>query len=190
MKIVLLRYTLAHSKYYTLYYFSPISLAAMKFIQKTIAVLALSFFSLLSLHAQSNLIIHSQNDTEKSAIIAGIRKITFPDGNLVLQYTDNSTESVALSSIRKITFNEVSGFENLSPATSNQLLVYPNPTSETIYLTLSIEGSSTVHLYKIDGILIKTQQISNESQGIYVGDLPKGIYIVRVGNQATKFSKI
>ena len=190
MKIVLLRYTLAHSKHYTLYYFSTISFAAMKFIQKTIAVLALCLFTVISLHAQSNLIIHSQNDTEKTAIIAGIRKITFPDDNLVLQYTDNSTESVALSSIRKITFNEVSGIENLSPATSNELTVYPNPASEIIYLTLTNEGSNTVYLYNTNGILLIEQQISNESQGIYVGNLPKGIYIVRVGNQATKFCKI
>lgn len=71
-----------------------------------------------------------------------------------------------------------SDYNNLTETTENQLVVWPNPVSETVH----IEGveAAEVQVYNSLGQLVKTIQGGNE---ISVRDLAEGVYMLRVASE-------
>ena len=77
-----------------------------------------------------------------------------------------------------------------------ELVIYPNPTNHSAQLVMSLQSPEaiTIHIHNGIGQSIKTANISPSQeirQDLYLGDLPKGIYWVRIGvGEATVTRKV
>ena len=78
--------------------------------------------------------------------------------------------------------------------TLNDALIYPNPASDVIYISLpaSINGDCNVELFNELGSAVFHQVIQYDSQSrfwIPVDELPNGIYIVKIFDGRHVFTK-
>lgn len=68
--------------------------------------------------------------------------------------------------------------------------VYPNPTSEYLWITGDLKPSNTVKIVDQKGQLIKQIDHYNSLEPVHIGDLPKGIYFISLNNLGSeKFIK-
>lgn len=71
--------------------------------------------------------------------------------------------------------------------------IYPNPVND--YVNVSVLGNdnkqSLLNIFDAQGVLVRTVNMTNNLQRIYVGDLPKGVYLIKLnkgeGNLSSKF---
>jgi hypothetical protein len=68
------------------------------------------------------------------------------------------------------------------------LKVYPSPVSGVLYIE-SEQLNARIEIFDISGRVVISDVQSTVNNSIYVGALPAGIYILRVGNRTTKFVK-
>ena len=73
----------------------------------------------------------------------------------------------------------------INPATEREFSVYPNPTSDRIFL--NVPPSNDITIYDIHGKSM--MQLQKGTQCIDIRQLPKGIYILKSGDTATKVVK-
>ncbi len=105
----------------------------------------------------------------KDAILIYLRYDSTITGNLV--YNTN----IFIETLSPIGVNEISESNNFS--------VYPNPaTTQLTIQTESLEKINSISLYNIVGLKMNMQATStySNSKTIYIGDLPKGIYLLKV----------
>lgn len=84
--------------------------------------------------------------------------------------------------------SSISGFKESSTGISDagmlsQIRIYPNPAKEELNLSLAgfdPSDSGVAILLSSDGKLMKTISINNETSKVFVGDLPSGIYILKI----------
>ncbi|MCG8581036.1 MAG: leucine-rich repeat protein, partial [Bacteroidales bacterium] len=69
---------------------------------------------------------------------------------------------------------------NLNPQDALKIKVYPNPATTHF----SIEGAEreTLSIYSVNGALVKQVNNLSNNQTIQIGNLPKGMYLLKVGN--------
>ena len=85
-----------------------------------------------------------------------------------------------------------SGLINIA---EKELIVYPNPANNTIYINHTFKGSY-INIYSIDGMLVKSiipAEMSQEKCQLDISELTSGIYILSYnttqGNKITRFIK-
>ncbi len=68
--------------------------------------------------------------------------------------------------------------------------VYPNPTSDVLFLNFEKEGKQQVSIYNVSGKLVDSQWVdfSNEAS-VNVSNLPKGVYLISVATDGQSFSQ-
>ncbi|MEL7020395.1 MAG: T9SS type A sorting domain-containing protein, partial [Bacteroidota bacterium] len=67
-----------------------------------------------------------------------------------------------------------------------QLLdIYPNPSSEQLWIQLEQLGQYTARLYSITGQLQRVQPLVGVNNQLWVGDLENGIYLLEIGNEVS-----
>lgn len=136
----------------------------MKRILLSFIILALG---LVSAQAKS-LLITLSDGTEVYYQLGGEKNpvMTFEDGNVVVN-TD------------KYTFKQIKKF--VISAQDD-----PSGLKETFF----VKGSQTIEIYSLDGK--KLEVVNNKADGftaVSTSDLPKGVYVVKVGNQSMKVIK-
>ena len=112
----------------------------------------------------------------------------FPNqGYVFTKWSDENTENPRMvtmnSDLTLVAFFATGVGENEEPV----LMVYPNPTKESIRI-LGIEANSSVQIYNSLGELVKVVSAS-EDQEINVRDLASGLYLLRCGNATLRFIK-
>ena len=112
----------------------------------------------------------------------------FPNqGYVFTKWSDENTQNprtiTVNSDMSLAAFFATSVGENEEPV----LMVYPNPTKESIRI-LGIEANSSVEIYNSLGELVKVVSAS-EDQEINVRDLASGLYLLRCGNATLRFIK-
>jgi len=156
-------------------------------------LLAITLFYLIgsctSKIQSQNLILKFNDGTEKSSGLNSLNKITFSGTNMILNYTDGTTGSFSESTIKKMVFNVVSGTQSIL-GDETTLVVYPNPASDYISLRNTPEGATTVKVFRLDGALLVSKQITSEDKQIDISTFTKGFYLLKVNNQALKFIKL
>lgn len=139
--------------------------------------------------AQNSLILKLNDGTDKGIPLNGLNKITFSAGSMVVAKADTGSESYLLSDIRKMTFGLFSGIEEITVDKAT-LCVYPNPASTYIKLNnVAAEREFNVTIFRIDGVQVLTQKLQSDYDVIHIGQLSKGIYLLKVQNQILKFTK-
>lgn len=139
--------------------------------------------------SQNNLILQFVDKTQVNSAINTISKITFSGDNLEMNYTDGTLNSYAIATVGKISFNIVSDVNELSSPT-DQIMLYPNPANDVLYLKNIPDEQQTVAIFKLDGSCIKIASISEISSGLNISDLNPGIYVLKIGVKALKFTKL
>ena len=69
------------------------------------------------------------------------------------------------------------------------IVVSPNPATDFVSVS-GLQGNETLYFYNINGQLLITRKASVETENVPVGNLPSGIYFVKISNgQTLKFVK-
>jgi|GEM_PF-284616 len=149
-------------------------------------------FGISVMHVQSQTIfldIKKWDDTQKSSELSTLRKMTFSGTNLILNYLTGINETVETSSIRKMVFSSFTGIEsNMEDAHAIQ--IYPNPSTDYIFLKNLPEGDASIDVYSINGIQIMNQRLHSANEQIDLSRLSKGIYFIKVNTKVLKFTKL
>lgn len=85
------------------------------------------------------------------------------------------------------TFIEVT--TNTEDFSNHALSIYPNPAQTTIYVNTTGLGNSTYIFHDLTGRLVKSGQLMNQQQQIYIQELPNGIYILKMDGRMSKVVK-
>lgn len=146
-------------------------------------------FGVVTVFSQSTLLgIKKTDGSEKNISLSALGKITFSENNLILNYPGGSNEVVAISSIRKLVFGAPTGV-SLSKV-DKSIRIYPNPATDYIVLKDVPEGEMCVSIFSVSGSPVLRLPLSSASQPIDISRLPQGLYILKVNNQALKFTKL
>ncbi|HMO39995.1 MAG TPA: T9SS type A sorting domain-containing protein [Saprospiraceae bacterium] len=73
----------------------------------------------------------------------------------------------------------------LSKSADAQIILYPNPVNDVLYLDHNTVHQEMVHIYNNTGTLL----ISSQERQINVRHLPSGLYVALINNQVIKFIK-
>jgi len=133
--------------------------------------------------------IKSKDGGENIIEVNSLRKITFGNGIMILNYRIGSVENIAKSSIQKLVFTSFTGFNDL-PVIPKILIVFPNPAKEFISINNIPDGDVKIVIFSISGSKMLTLQHYTNNEMIDISHLIRGIYIIKVNNQALKFSKL
>jgi hypothetical protein len=143
----------------------------------------------MPVQSQSNALILKKTDgTDQSISFPKLKKITFSGTNLVLNYQADTAESVALSSIRKMTFGTYTSVESVE-GNIVDFVIYPNPATDFIFVKTGLVAKTKVVIYSLSGMQLMTATLSYGNERIDVRNLQKGMYILKLDNQAFKFTK-
>lgn len=149
------------------------------------------FFSLLiglgtalNLNAQS-LIVKLYDGSEKTQELSSLQTMKFADSNLLVNTTDGESASYNISSIQKLYFKSTSTDVDVITDNTDDILFYPNPASDVIYIKNCSENS-LMSVFNIDGRLIYQTKISTSTSSVNIQNLPQGVYLLKTNNQTFK----
>jgi hypothetical protein len=142
-------------------------------------------------NAQS-MVLKAKDGTETVRNLSTLQRLYFENNNLFLKNTGGTAESYVLTNISKIYFK--SGTTVAEMISQNQgdqnILLYPNPVKNVFRLQNLPEGTFTIAIFRIDGTLVFLTQVTADKNAIDVSNLNKGIYLLKIRNQALKFAKL
>lgn len=164
--------------------------------KKVLAVLMFALTMVTGAKAQQNIYLYDNTGSEPQAIdLTAIRKIAFKGDNMVLTLITGHQLNVALAELQTLTFTPKpeQPEEPITAIASLKAQSHPGPKISISGGIISVSGwdterTATVTVYTADGRRHLT--VSNWSGAdIDVSSLPHGLYIIKIGNQATKINK-
>ncbi|MDD2192223.1 MAG: T9SS type A sorting domain-containing protein, partial [Bacteroidales bacterium] len=85
---------------------------------------------------------------------------------------------------------EPQSLNDISIQKENEILVYPNPTKDEVYITTKGEQINSYSLYNINGqVLLKNEKIKTNSQKLNLSALTKGVYVLKVVTDKNVYSR-
>ncbi len=112
-------------------------------------------------------------------------KLYFSDDDMMIQTSASSSpKSITLSDIAKVTFKEETSVNDIL---ADGQSVYPNPTSDYVYISYVKEGAR-IDVYAWNGMLLKSDSYS-QVNGVSLVELPVGMYVIRVDGRSFKIVK-
>ena len=118
---------------------------------------------------------------EESWALSDVRKITFNGTDVVITTTDGTSKTFAMDEISKMNFH--------TQATAINDLKADAPVQfDGCILQVSAPNGATVAVYTATGSLA-TKTVVDGSGQVSLSDLPKGVYMVKIGNNITKVLK-
>lgn len=136
--------------------------------------------------AQTKVTLTFQDASTQEIDVSESGKIYFSDDYM---YIDDGTAlpySFALANIRKMTFGQGVGVSEIVP---DAFKVYPNPVRDELYVSGNEFGPYHYTLYSIDGRLLLQGEVGN-GETIPTGDIPAGLYILKINNTSLKINKL
>lgn len=163
----------------------------MRFLFSGILSLFFLFgIAVMNVHSQSNALMLKKTDgTDQTVAFIKLKKITFSGTNLVLNYQTEPTESISLASIRKMIFGTYTAVDRIT-VDNKDLNIYPNPSTDFISVKAGMVAKSNIAIYSLSGTLVLSVTLTSIDEKIDVRSLQKGMYILKLENQAFKFTKL
>ncbi|MBS7372172.1 MAG: T9SS type A sorting domain-containing protein [Paraprevotella sp.] len=148
---------------------------------KKILFIAAALFCVAPLAADEyNYLTVTCTNAEQSISLPTVQKITFAEGNAVVTSSDGQVYTYPLTELQKMTF------------TANPTAIKALPTQEKdlIYKggILKVTGTGILRIYNSAGALLQMAHV-RDAANINLGSLPKGIYVVSMGQQTIKVKK-
>lgn len=119
------------------------------------------------------------SNAEESIELATIQKITFEGTNVVVT-TSAGQATFPQSEMQKMFFSTTATAIEAMPQQSESLKVNKG--------ILNVKGNGMLHIYGSNGALQRMAKVEGEAK-ISLNNLPKGVYIISMGNQTIKVSK-
>lgn len=149
-------------------------------MKKTILMaLLLSAGSMAAMADDYKYLTVATNSAEESIELATIQKITFEGKNVVVT-TSAGQATFPQSEMQKMFFSATATAIEAMPQQSESLKVAQG--------VLSVKGNGMVHIYSSNGALQRLAKVEGDAK-ISLNNLPKGVYIISMGNQTIKVSK-
>ncbi len=126
------------------------------------------------------------NGSDEKIPLTDIQTLRFINSGLNVFLMSGINSVYDLSQIKKITFKTISATSNLGA--ESDLQVFPNPVRNILFLKNAVQLSGIITIYTVDGRKIFEKNYS-QNEGLDVSSLSKGVYVLRLNNQALKFSK-
>ncbi len=113
---------------------------------------------------------------------------TTPVFNLTVKVQDNGVGNLSDETTVTINLNNITGFNNIE---SQNFKIYPNPAGNFVNIEIqNNENKNTlVEIVNINGQVIYSETISNNSQVINLSDYSPGIYHVRINSSIKRIVK-
>lgn len=152
----------------------------------TLLVLCLLIFGLKTNAQTQALNIANADGSVKSVRLTDIKKINFSGSNMVLNLQSGTLESVSIPGITKMYFSLYTSLSSVYESTS--LHAFPNPALDVVSFKNLIDNQRLVSVFDVTGSKVCELLINNNS--IDVSSLNKGIYLLKVGHQIVKITKL
>jgi len=140
------------------------------------------------LHAQT-LVVSLKNGNEEIQNLSSVQKLTFPSSNLLVSLKNGSSDSYGLSEVRKIYFNSNVSVDENQQESHGYLKLFPNPATEILNISGIPEGSTRICLYRVDGSLVMSEDVTEEAIALNISNLSKGLYFISINGVSAKFIK-
>lgn len=149
---------------------------------------ALTLLWLLPSHAQSvevrTLLIMNSGE-EQFYVLSENDQLAFEGQETLLITNMGTTHRINIEDIRKIEFVDVTSTSEMTAA--DIPFFYPNPAERYIAIG-NIENNQTVSVYSMEGRLLLEKKVS-ANEPIDLGNLPPGVYILRILDKNLKLLK-
>ena len=133
-------------------------------------------------------------------ILTGMFNNSIDFGNIQLTSGGNSTAYIAKFNDPSFiipfeggdTLNdqEPQSLNDISIQKENEILVYPNPTKDEVYIRTKGEQINSYFLCNISGqLLLNDEKVKTNSQKISLRNFPKGVYILKVVTDKNVYSR-
>lgn len=158
-----------------------------KIIVLTFALMSVSAFAALSL------VVKPLSGKECISALSQIGKIAYlGDSIYVYDAAKTLVFGDLLVNVQHVRFfdeqpSTPTGVEDLQNNNLTQLVVYPNPTQDVLYVKNA--QKEVVRLYTISGALVHTEQVQNGEVQLNVSSCPAGSYLLLCGNEAFQVIK-
>lgn len=119
--------------------------------------------------------------------LADLGKLTFSGTDLVLNMKSGDQTNIPTTSIRNMIFNTVNSVQ--TPVTAVGIKVYPNPATDFIRIDNLPVESRQLTIFSLSGQVLHNILLSEGENQIDIRHFHRGIYLVKVGTQVTKFTK-
>lgn len=118
---------------------------------------------------------------EMSWQVNELRKITFSDGCITITRKDGKSDTWAINNVVKLNFHtEPTAIANVKSQTE---VAFDGQT-----LSVNAQQGTTVAIYTTTGTLAGRAEVGTDGQ-IALDALPKGVYMVKIGNKTHKVLK-
>ncbi len=152
-------------------------------------VFAVAFCSLVSAQGNKSLLITKNSGEIQQVAIDLNSKITFEKKSMLVNNTNGETPFITteIQSV-KITDDSpiLNGIENNH--IGSELKIFYNTSDKNIYISGISTEIATAYIFNITGSLIMKKEISDNGR-IDLNTLTRGIYIIKVEDNVTKFNK-
>lgn len=118
---------------------------------------------------------------ETSWAVSEVQKITFSGSNVIVTATDGTSATFAMSDVSKLNFQT-------SPTAINSLQVESPVRFVGDNLQVSASEGTAVDVYSATGALVGKAYVNGSGQ-VSLSNLPKGVYMVKVGGKTSKVLK-
>ena len=112
-----------------------------------------------------------------------LKQITFDGTTVKIEQTDGRTSSTSMRYIDRISFGDFTSIDNID---SNNALVDYISRDE---ITINCEAGTGIAIYSVTGMTLLNVRSEADRKQISIANLPKGIYILKVGDQTVKITK-
>jgi hypothetical protein len=157
------------------------------FLKRLFFLTAWTLLWFLPSHAQSveiRTLITLNNGEEQLYVLSESDQLAFEGQETLVITTQGLTHRISIDDIRKIEFVDLTG---TNEAQTDGPFFYPNPVEKYVAIG-NLETPQNVRVYSLEGRLLFEKQVS-ANEPIDLGNLPSGLYILRILDKNLKLLK-
>ena len=151
-------------------------------MKKILTVIWFAMATALPASAQQMLIEKTGSENEIISL-DNLKQITFDGTTVNIEQTDGRTSSTSMEYIDRISFGD---FTSIDDVESNEALVNYISRDE---ISINCGTGTGITLYSVTGISLLDVRSEADRKQISIANLPKGIYILKIGDKTAKIAK-
>lgn len=153
-------------------------------------LLWLAAIALTSLNLQAQTVYMQMTNAEIQEFPAiSVDNMNFQNNHLQFQLSDGTTQTINFSMVRRLFFDATFGINQLN-SLQQELVLFPNPANDCIYLKQKGLSRQTASVYSVSGQQVKSFIIENDETRISLEGLDSGIYFIRCQSINAKMIKL
>jgi hypothetical protein len=164
------------------------NILAMRKSSSTIILIVSLILTSPGLRAQK-LTVRLKTGVENTDMLNTIQKLYFSNNQLVMDFKSGADDTYALPDVQKLYFDAAVFVDDHALPGHEKLSVYPNPVGDVITITGIPEAARKLTIYRMDGGLVMSLDVTSSHESINISSLSTGLYLVNASGFTTKFVK-